>query len=182
MHNPGKLNNQPQVSNRNGLTVPVFIYLVFYTLILALAAGSFIIFRPIVYVDSTKAKIYCADGKEYGANAVFIFSLNGGLDEFNDKKARKLCEYGTIFDYQDAFAIPAKINYRFDPVFYQESSYPEAGLGFILTFTIGAFIIETVSFIFFKLTGVKQVKSKRFNLGVFVINIFDVIIGLNYEK
>ena len=112
-------------------------YLISYPVLISLSIGIFFIYRPFAYVDSVKSYIVCNQSKstfEIGPN--FIFAFTDILDEFNDKKARKLCKYGLVKDYADTLKTPGRQNYTFYPIYTTESSW------------IDAFVISFIAFIF----------------------------------
>ncbi|OGK19851.1 hypothetical protein A3C23_04060 [Candidatus Roizmanbacteria bacterium RIFCSPHIGHO2_02_FULL_37_13b] len=130
---------------RHGRIIMVLsLYYFLYLLLISVSAGVFFVFKPFKYINHIESSIYCFDGKRYGANTIFMFSLDGKLDLFNDKKARKQCAYSIIFDYYDMYKTPNNINYRYVPVFSQESSLMEAFLAAFTFFLSGAMIIEKI--------------------------------------
>lgn len=80
----------------------------------------------------------------YQAGSNFIFSTDGKLDPFNDKKARKICDYSIIADYQDVYTTSKSVNYNFSPVNQQESNWIQAGIVFLMILCIGWLVIESL--------------------------------------
>ncbi|OGK08677.1 hypothetical protein A2767_01250 [Candidatus Roizmanbacteria bacterium RIFCSPHIGHO2_01_FULL_35_10] len=122
--------------------IPVLISILIYSIIISLALIVFIIYAPFTLVDNKYSYLICSKNKarfEIGPNLIYTF--NQSLDNFNDKKARKLCEYGLIKDYSDSLKTPPEKNYNFYPVYITESSWLDAiFLGFI-TYLSGLTII-----------------------------------------
>lgn len=100
--------------------------------------------KPFSYVDSFKSYIVCNDGSRFDLASNYIFALEEKLDDSNDKKARKLCDYKIIRDYIDSYKAPNTINYTFYPVIKQESSYLNALFVALLAFFPGFLVIEVL--------------------------------------
>ena len=125
------------------------LYFAFYLVLIELSLGVFFIFKPFTYVDNVSSYIVCNKSKlnfEIGPN--FIYTFNGILDEFNDQKAKKLCEYGLIKDYADTLKTPAIQNYAFYPLYTVDSSWIDALVISFITFLAGVIMIETSAYFF----------------------------------
>ena len=112
--------------------------------------SAFYIFKPFIYIDNAASKIICNNGAEYETGWNFIYSLDGTFDEFNDIKARKICQHGAIKDYGNTLATPDNKNYRFEPTFIQESGWSDAILMFFAALFFGALLIEVCKIIILK--------------------------------
>ena len=141
------------------------------------SAGAFFVFFPFKYVDPIESLIHCSSGLAYASNATFVFSVDAKLDHFNDEKARKLCAYGVIRDYQNFYQAPDKINYRFIPVYSQESSITEALLASIITFSLGTVIIEIISMVFRNMFSKDKTAETRFSVGRLYLKIISFLIS-----
>lgn len=132
----------------------IFFYFLIYLILIAVSGGIFYIFRPFTYIDNNKSYLICEKGNSYIIGPNLVYSFSGKLDNFNDKKARKVCEYGVIRDYGDTFKTPLKINYTFYPITSQESSWLQSCFAFLLSMIFGTILIETLtipfSFLAFK--------------------------------
>ena len=119
------------------------IYIVLYVFFISISIGVFFIFKPFQYIDNQKSYLICTKDQsrfEIGPNLIYAFSRS--LDSYNDKKARKLCEYKTIRDYADSQKTPETVNYKFYPVYTNESSWLNAIQAGVYTFIVLAFLIE----------------------------------------
>lgn len=121
-----------------------FLVVFSYSFLILLSLMVFFIFYPFKYVDPIESQLYCYNGMSHQTNSILVFSTDGTLDSFNDTKARKFCEYGTIMDYHDFYQKPAQINYKYSPVYKTESSIFEALLASLVFFSFGIIIIETI--------------------------------------
>lgn len=120
-------------------------HLLAYSIIAVISLAVFIIFKPYSYIDNNRSQIVCDKSSaafDIGPNYIYTFETT--LDDFNDKKARKLCEYGIIRDYQDFYKTPLAKNYLFRPTYSHESSWPDALLISTATFFLGAFVFELI--------------------------------------
>lgn len=126
------------------------ILFLFYTTLILISTAVFILFQPFTYIDNNKSYIDCADGSRYEASPNFIFALDKTLDPFNDKKARKLCQFKIISDYNDIYQTPKAVNYTFVPKNEEESSWPNALFASILLFLIGYYFLKSVTKLTFK--------------------------------
>jgi hypothetical protein len=152
-------------------------YILVYLILAAFSAGVFLVFLPFKYVDPIESLIYCSAGQAHASNSTFVFSVDGRLDSFNDNKARKLCAYGAIMDYQDFYQEPDKINYRFVPKFSQESSAIEAFLASFVTFSLGVVVIEITSKVFHNIFAADKTEEARFNIGRIYLKIISFLIN-----
>jgi hypothetical protein len=152
-------------------------YILVYLILAAFSAGVFLVFLPFKYVDPIESLIHCYSGRAYAPNAALIFSVDGKLDQFNDEKARKLCTYGVVRDYQDFYQAPDKINYWFTPIYSQESSIAEALLASFVIFSLGAAIIETISVVFRNMFSKNKAAETRFNIGRLYLKIISFLIS-----
>ncbi|MBI2641195.1 hypothetical protein HYW87_01200, partial [Candidatus Roizmanbacteria bacterium] len=117
--------------------------IVFYTLFIAVCLSTLILFKPFRYVDNQKSYIVCKKDNshfEIGPNLIYTFTQS--LDDFNDKKARKLCEYKTIRDYADSQKTPQEVNYIFYPVYTTESSWSDVLFSSMLIFAALVILIR----------------------------------------
>lgn len=117
-------------------------YLLSYFVLLAFSIGVFSLFQPFNLVDNSKSKLICKNNYSYYIGPNLVFSFNARIDSYNDKKARKVCEYGIIRDYNDTFKTP-EMNYTFVPAYTQESSWLNAVFAAFLTIVTGTILIET---------------------------------------
>ncbi len=119
------------------------LYITVYATLVALSFGAFIVFRPFMYVENNQSSIICTKDKHtYETAPNLIFAIDDVLDEFNDAKARKLCEFQIIHDYDNTFKTPIHKNYMFIPKKEQESSLFNGLFASGVVFILGAFIIE----------------------------------------
>ena len=139
--------------------------------------GVFFIFLPFKYIDPIESTIQCSSGRVSALNSTFVFSVDGSFDSFNDNKARKNCAYGVIRDYQDFYQEPSTINYRFTPVYSQESSIVEALLAAFITFSIGVVVIETLNKVFRKIFFSDKTEEGHFNAGSIYLKIISFLIN-----
>ena len=117
--------------------------LVFYILLFTLSLAVGHIFKPYPYIDNEKSQIVCLkNNQSFEAGWNFIYTFEDTLDNFNDKKARKLCEYNIIKDYADTVQVPKEVNYRFEPKYIQESSWVDAIFMASATLILGIIFIE----------------------------------------
>lgn len=122
------------------------IYFIVYLIVLTISLGVFVVFKPFTYIDNDKSRVVCNKNNasfEIGPN--YIYTFGNKLDQFNDEKARKLCEYSIIRDYGNTYKTPAEINYSFIPSYVKNSSWGDALLVSFAGFLIGSFIIETLN-------------------------------------
>ena len=117
------------------------LYLLLYLILIFFSLGVFYIFRPFKLIDNSKSYLLCKNNYRYFIGPNLVYSFDGRIDAYNDKKARKVCEYGIIRDYGDTFKTPS-LNYNFNPVYSQESSWSNAAFAFFLAFSLGAVLIE----------------------------------------
>lgn len=112
-------------------------------LVVSLALGSLIIFRPYSFVDNDKAKVICVEsGASFDIGPNFIYTLEDKLDSFNDQKARKLCQYNIIRDYGNTYQTPDKVNYQFKPVYTKDSSWGDAILIALTILSLGILLVK----------------------------------------
>ena len=122
-----------------------FFYISIYSLLITLSFSISLFFMPFKYVDNDHSYISCfSDGRRYETSPNYIFALDDKLDSFNDIKARKLCEYKIISDYNNTYSTPASVNYEFLPVVFQDSSWLNVIFVFLLTFVIGSALLESM--------------------------------------
>lgn len=143
-----------------------FVYIFTYIILVLSSFAVFFVFYPFKYIDPNESKIYCNNGMSHQTNSILVFSVDGTLDSFNDAKARKFCEYGTIMDYYDFYQKPVQINYKFAPIYKTESSVFEALLLSLVFFSFGAIVIETIF----------RNKIKNFSLGKRFLNVIYFLI------
>lgn len=134
----------------------LLIYAVFCCLVFCLSLGIFYIFKPYTYIDNAKFTLICKNGNRYAGGWNFIYTFEDKLDSFNDIKARKICQYNAIKDYGNGLKTPDDVNYRFAPIFTQESSWPDAIFMFFAALIIGTIFIEALTPIFFSKLSKKQ--------------------------
>lgn len=116
-----------------------------YILLLCLAFMTFYIFKPYSYVDNATSLIICdKNGQSFESGWNFIYTFENKLDSFNDIKARKLCEYNLIKDYNNSLKTPSVINYRFEPKYIWQSSFADAIFMFAAVFLLGRILIESI--------------------------------------
>ncbi len=128
---------------------PFIIYSFFYIVVLTIALGVLYNFKPYSYVNNEKSYILCKkNNMTYEVGWNFIYSFDRKLDSFNDVKARKLCEYGSIKDYGNTLKTPTTVNYQFHPVLIQESNWADAIVMFFASLIIGMLFIETMRILF----------------------------------
>lgn len=124
-------------------------YFISYVILISAALGIFYIFKPYTYIDNAASTVACKNGNQYEIGWNFIYTFNDKLDDFNDVKARKVCEYGAIKDYGNTLKAPEAINYKLQPVYIQESSWADAIFMFFVTLIFGAITTETFRSIYF---------------------------------
>ena len=135
-------------------TIQLIIYFSAYSMILAFSIVTLVFFLPFSYVDNDHSYVRCqADGVAYETSPNLIFLVDAKLDNFNDVKARKLCEYHVIRDYNRTYATPKRINYTLEVAKKQSSSFPNALFAFGLTFLLGSIITEITFKQLFKSQG-----------------------------
>src|SRR3989338_10998377 len=138
------------------------LYLLLYLILIFFSLGVFYIFRPFKLIDNSKSYLLCKNNYRYFIGPNLVYSFDGRIDAYNDKKARKVCEYGIIRDYGDNFKTPS-LNYNFNPVYSQESSWSNAAFAFFLAFSLGAVLIEanfkTVSLLFLAKKQIHEFRS-----------------------
>ena len=121
------------------------LYLFFYSLLLAVVFGVFIVFRPFTYIDNDHSNVICrTDNAHYETSPNLIFLIDEHLDKLNDVKARKLCQYHIIRDYNNTYESPTHINYTLLPAIAYESSWINDIFVCLVTFFIGASLIEII--------------------------------------
>ncbi len=131
----------------------IFLYLILYVILFSVAYSFFFIFKPYTYVDNATSKIICSkDSSQFDAGWNFVYTFDQQLDQFNDKKARKMCQYNAIKDYADTLKTPPAINYSFIPQFIQESNWADALIMFFAPLLLGAIIIEVIRVLLYKAT------------------------------
>lgn len=163
-----------------------FLYLVTFFILVSISIGLFIAFKPYKFVDNDKAKVICSkNGSSFDIGPNYIYTLTDHLDDFNDKKARKLCEYNIIRDYGDAYKTPETKNYQFKPVFSTDSGWGDAFLmtsiplllSFILisrrkqniSYIIAVIALSSLFFIFFLKKSAVSIYCRR-QLAAKVVN------------
>ena len=119
------------------------LYLLSYLILISFSLGVFYVFRPFKFIDNSKSYLLCKNNYRYFIGPNLVYSFNGRIDTYNDKKARKVCEYGIIRDYSDTFKTPS-LNYIFNPVYSQESSWFDAAFSFFLAIAVGTILTETI--------------------------------------
>lgn len=128
---------------KNKLFPLVFaIYLISYLILASCSLAVFMIFRPFKSIDNVNSNLACHNQSQYKSGPNLVFSFNGKLDDYNDKKARKVCQYGIIRDYKDEYKASDKVNYDYHPVYIRESNLNDAVLALFLTLLTGSVIIE----------------------------------------
>ena len=116
-----------------------------YTILTILSVIAFTLLRPFNYVDNDNSHIVCSNNHQiFDSGPNFIYTINNKLDAFNDAKARKLCRYIIIYDYNNVYETPKEKNYNFVPVYLTESSWPNAIFISLVIFFAGAWMIETL--------------------------------------
>ncbi len=110
-----------------------------------------------MYLDNAKSHIICnKNGAPFEIGWNFVYSFERKLDDWNDIKARKLCEYNLIKDYGNTLKTPAEINYRFEPKYIIESSWADAIFMFFATFIFAVIAIEAIRILYFTFFLKKQ--------------------------
>lgn len=121
------------------------VYFVFHTVVVAIAFTASSIYRPFTFVDNDHSYVLCHQSNtKYETSPNLIFAVDEKLDPFNDKKARKLCQYQIIKDYGDTYATPGQINYTFLPALRQESSWLQAAFAFFIVYVFGSVVISLI--------------------------------------
>ncbi|MBI4009310.1 hypothetical protein HY357_03685 [Candidatus Roizmanbacteria bacterium] len=120
------------------------LYLLAYILLTSLSLAVFRLYKPYLYIENNTSYVICNDGSRFETGPNSIFSFDKKLDLFNEKKAKKLCQYKIIRDYGDMYKTSNEINYQFHPVEVEESSWITAILAFYIFFVSGAFVIEII--------------------------------------
>jgi len=100
--------------------------IIILTLTFSLAISAFFLFKPFNYIDNDQSAVLCDNGGIFNIGPNYIYSFEDRLDSFNGIKARKLCQFNAIRDYNDTYKSPETINYQFKPIFSQDSSWPDA--------------------------------------------------------
>lgn len=121
------------------------IYIILHAILFSIVTCVFFIYRPYSYIDNIRSYITCNQtGEKFEIGPNLIYTFTGSLDGFNDKKARKLCQYGLIRDYADNLKTPSVKNYNFYPIYTKESNWIDDAVITSIIFIIGAC---TISFI-----------------------------------
>lgn len=112
-------------------------------------------FKPYEIVDSQNSYINCNNGKKYTLeNAkIYLFVGDKYMGQYNDTKARKVCEYGIVDDYPNNYKTPIYANYTVDTVHKMSGAWKDV----ILTIVIGCLVLffglnlikETLLYLFF---------------------------------
>lgn len=119
-------------------------YLSSYSLLLSVIIAVFFILRPFSYIDNDRSNLICLIDKtinETGSNMIFM--LDEHLNKPNDIKARKLCKYKIIRDYNNTYQTPTTINYTLIPKVAYESSWLNDIFICIVLFIFSSVIIES---------------------------------------
>lgn len=125
--------------------ITTILYASAYSILISISLGAFIIFQPFRFVDNEKSQVICdKNGAAFDIGPNYVYAFGQTLDDFNDKKARKLCEYNIIRDYGDLYRIPDAVNYKFKPVFAKDSSWADATVIFVTSFLAGSLVIEII--------------------------------------
>lgn len=146
-----------------------FLYFFAYIILVSFALAIFWILRPVTYFDNFKSQIVCSSGTLFSIGPNSIFSLNGKFDQFNDKKARKICQYGIIYDYKEDFKTPEKLNYTIKSVIREDSDFVQAGLVSGLFFLAGAYLIKFVTKNDKFMSGYTRIAVFIFSFSIFLI-------------
>lgn len=119
-------------------------FLAFSALVI-ISIGIFFVFKPYSYVSNEKSYITCdKTGAKFDIGPNYVYTLENKLDLYNDKKTRKLCEYGIIRDYTDTRQTPLFKNYHFTPVWVTQSSWIDAFFMSISAFIFGFAVISSL--------------------------------------
>jgi len=144
------------------------LYCLTYSIIISISLGALVIYKPVTYIDNGKSSIVCTKNNqkfEMGPNFIYIFGDK--IDDFNDSKARKLCEYGLVKDYGNTLQKPSNVNYTLDIVMTQDSSWTNAIIAAFVLFIFGMIVIEAFFFLITKSLG---------KVGKEFLNIFEKLI------
>lgn len=125
-----------------------YIIFLIYILIISLSIGAFWLFRPFQYIDNYESRVICNNGVIYQTGPSVIFSTDGTIDTWNEKKTEKLCAYGMVLDYYDMYKAPGNVNYRFSPAYQTDSSWQQALFAFLVLSGLGILTIESVQKLF----------------------------------
>lgn len=119
------------------------VYFFLYVISSSLAIGAFMFLRPFTFIENAHTYVKCLnDQVSYEAGPNFIFVLDDKLDPFNDVKARKLCQYNIIKDYNGQYKTPEEINYLNLPEKQLSSSWPNAIFASFFVFFLFSASIE----------------------------------------
>jgi len=138
---------------RQNKLIYVFIYVCLYSIVVSFSFVIFFFFRPFVYLDNEKSLIICKKNNlAYYIGPNYIYGLGKELNDYNSKKAEKLCQYNVIRDYKNTYKDIKMGNYSQNFFYIKNSSWLNAivmALGFFL---IGVFLInsgiKTTQFLF----------------------------------
>ena len=119
--------------------------LISYSLIIFLSISVFMLFRPFPYVDNDRSYILCYTNRvRYEITPNLIFAVDSQLDNFNDSKARKLCAYQIISDYNNVYPTPKEKNYTFLFAKTTQSSWPNALFAAFLVYLSGLVLVRSL--------------------------------------
>lgn len=145
----------------------LILYLVSYIILISLSLSSFYIFKSIKFIDNINSYLVCENGEKLDIGPNFIYSFSNKLDAFNDIKARKLCEYSMIRDYNNTLKTPTQKNYVFYPIYKTEYGIKNQISAMLFVLIIGHFVIELSTYL---ITG------KSF-LGNYILKSFENLIS-----
>ena len=147
------------------------VYFVSYVLLLVISFSVFYIFKPYSYVDNATSHIICnKNSASFESGWNFVYAFDAKLDEFNDIKARKMCEYNLVKDYDNTVKTPPEVNYRFEPNYIKESSWADTIFMASATLIFGFIFIEFVKLKF--TTHTSLVRSHQIGKFILLATIF----------
>lgn len=128
--------------NTQGSILAIFKFLT-YSLLLSLTLFVFVVFQPFSYIDNDHSNLMCqGNNVPYETSPNMIFLIDKKLDKLNDSKARKLCQYHIIRDYNNTFETPHTLNYTLLPAESIESSWLSDIFICLIVFLSGSLLIE----------------------------------------
>lgn len=131
--------------NTRGSILVIFKFLA-YSLLLSLTLFVFVIFQPFSYIDNDHSNLMCqGNNVPYETSPNMIFLIDKKLDKSNDSKARKLCQYHIIRDYNNTYETPHTLNYTLLPAESIESSWLSDIFICLIVFLSGSLLIEFIA-------------------------------------
>ncbi len=121
-----------------------YIIFLIYVFIISMSMGAFWSFRPFQYIDNYESRVICNNNQIYQTGPSVIFSSDGTIDAWNEKKTEKLCAFGMVLDYYDMYKAPGTVNYRFSPAYQTDSSWQQAIFAFFVVGGFGILVAEAL--------------------------------------